>query len=88
MKSIQTMQEPTVDLGRYRFLSDFTNKTSFYSTIYLSLAKTREALDAYKKALALEPNNDTHKHMIKHCEDILAGAGVQPQSNTASAGVN
>jgi hypothetical protein len=43
--------------------------------IYLSLDKGHEALDAYKKAQALEPTNDNYKQSIKLCEDRLTGAG-------------
>jgi len=42
--------------------------------IYLSLEKVHEALDAYKKAHALEPNNENYKQSIKICEDRLNGA--------------
>ncbi len=42
--------------------------------IYLSLDKIHEALDAYKKAHALEPNNENYKQSIKLCEDRLNGA--------------
>ncbi|CAF0734779.1 unnamed protein product [Rotaria sordida] len=42
--------------------------------IYLSLDKVHEALDAYKKAHALEPNNENYKQSIKICEDRLNGA--------------
>ncbi|CAF1087547.1 unnamed protein product [Adineta steineri] len=42
--------------------------------IYLSLDKVHEALDAYKKAQALEPNNDNYKQSIRICEDRLNGA--------------
>ena len=43
--------------------------------IYLSLDKVHEALDAYKKANALEPNNDNYKQSIRICEDRLSSAG-------------
>ena len=46
------------------------------SVIYLSLDKVHEALDAYKKAHALEPNNDNYKQSIKICEDRLNGAAA------------
>jgi tetratricopeptide (TPR) repeat protein len=39
--------------------------------IYLSLDKVHEALDAYKKANALEPNNENYKQSIRICEDRL-----------------
>lgn len=45
------------------------------SVIYLSLDKTHEALDAYKKAHALEPNNENYKQSIKLCEDRLNATG-------------
>ncbi|CAF4901187.1 unnamed protein product, partial [Rotaria magnacalcarata] len=35
--------------------------------IYLSLDKVHEALDAYKKAHALEPNNENYKQSIRIC---------------------
>jgi len=38
------------------------------------LDKIHEALDAYKKAHALEPNNENYKQSIKLCEDRLNGA--------------
>ncbi|CAF4785765.1 unnamed protein product [Rotaria sp. Silwood1] len=41
--------------------------------IYLSLDKVHEALDAYKKAHALEPNNENYKQSIKICEERLNG---------------
>ena len=53
--------------------------------IYLSLDKFREALDAYKKAHALEPNNENYKQSIKLCEERLNGSG---SANTTSAGVS
>jgi len=48
--------------------------------IYLSLDKVHEALDAYKKANALEPNNENYKQSIKLCEDRLraTGSGAPP----------
>jgi hypothetical protein len=48
--------------------------------IYLSLDKVHEALDAYKKAHALEPNNENYKQSIKLCEDRLNAAanGASP----------
>jgi tetratricopeptide (TPR) repeat protein len=45
-----------------------------FSVIYLSLDKVHEALDAYKKAHALEPNNENYKQSMKICEDRLNGA--------------
>ncbi|CAF0994527.1 unnamed protein product [Rotaria sordida] len=39
--------------------------------IYLSLNKVHEALDAYKKAHTLDPNNEHYKQSIQHCEDRL-----------------
>jgi hypothetical protein len=44
------------------------------------LDKIHEALDAYKKAHAFEPNNENYKQSIKLCEDRLNG--------TAQAGVS
>jgi hypothetical protein len=41
----------------------------------MSLDKVHEALDAYKKAHALEPNNENYKQSIKLCEDRLNGSG-------------
>ena len=51
--------------------------------IYLSLDKVHEALDAYKKAHALEPNNENYKQSIKICEDRLTG----PPGSAGPAGV-
>lgn len=45
-----------------------------FSVIYLSLDRVHEALDAYKKAHALEPNSETYKQSIRICEDRLIGA--------------
>ena len=53
------------------------------SVIYLSLDKVHEALDAYKKAHALEPNNDNYKQSIRICEERLSGAS----EGAATAGV-
>ena len=39
--------------------------------IYLSLDKVHEALDAYKKANALEPTNENYKQSIRICEERL-----------------
>ena len=44
--------------------------------IYLSLDKVHEALDAYKKAHALEPNSENYKQSIKLCEDRLNAAAA------------
>jgi hypothetical protein len=47
--------------------------------IYLSLDKVHEALDAYKKAHALEPANENYKQSIRICEERLnstAGGGA------------
>jgi hypothetical protein len=49
------------------------------------LDKFHEALDAYKKAHALEPNNENYKQSIKLCEDRLNGP---ENTGTASAGVS
>jgi tetratricopeptide (TPR) repeat protein len=53
--------------------------------IYLSLDKVHEALDAYKKAHALEPNNENYKQSIKLCEDRLNGSG---SSGTSASSVS
>lgn len=52
------------------------NENRFLSTrvIYLSLEKVNEALEAYKKASSLEPQNENYKQSIRICEDRL-GAG-------------
>jgi len=42
-----------------------------------------EALDAYKKAHALEPNNENYKQSIKICEDRLNG----PPGGASATGV-
>jgi hypothetical protein len=42
--------------------------------IYLSLDKPYEALDAYKNALALEPNNENYKQSARICEDRINSA--------------
>jgi len=55
------------------------------SVIYLSLDKVHEALDAYRKAHALEPNNENYKQSIKLCEERLNGAA---SNNTAAPGVS
>ncbi len=55
----------------------------FFSVIYLSLDKVHEALDAYKKAHALEPHNENYKQSIRICEDRLNGA----PGGAAAAGV-
>jgi hypothetical protein len=52
--------------------------------IYLSLDKIHEALDAYKKAHAFEPNNENYKQSIKLCEDRLNGTA----NSTAPADVS
>ncbi|CAF3940069.1 unnamed protein product [Rotaria sordida] len=44
--------------------------------IYLSLNKVHEALDAYKKAHTLNPNNEHYKQSIQHCEDQLNGTAT------------
>ena len=68
---------------------EFRKKTSVihwyvFSVIYLSLDKTYEALDAYKQALALEPNNENYKQSVKICEDRINAA---PGGGAAAAGV-
>jgi len=60
------------DLGIMKiFYSKSINHKFLFSVIYLSLDKVHEALDAYKKANALEPNNENYKQSIKICEDRL-----------------
>lgn len=46
-----------------------------FSVIYLSLDQPDEALEAYKQALALEPNNENYKQSVKICEDRLNSLG-------------
>ena len=55
-------------------MKSINNIFYLFSVIYLSLDKVHEALDAYKKAHALEPNNENYKQSIKICEDRLNGA--------------
>ncbi|UJR27779.1 hypothetical protein I4U23_009051 [Adineta vaga] len=56
--------------------------------IYLSLDKVHEALDAYKKAQTLEPNNETYKQSIRICEDRLIGAPGGAAAAGAAGGPN
>ncbi|CAF1017226.1 unnamed protein product [Rotaria magnacalcarata] len=53
--------------------------------IYLSLDKVHEALDAYKKAHALEPNNENYKQSIRICEERLVS---MPGGATPPGGPN
>ncbi|CAF2421389.1 unnamed protein product [Rotaria sp. Silwood2] len=54
--------------------SNYSKAYGRLGVIYLSLDKVHEALDAYKKAHALEPNNENYKQSIRICEDRLNGA--------------
>ncbi|CAF2969576.1 unnamed protein product [Rotaria sp. Silwood2] len=49
--------------------------------IYLSLDKAHEALDAYKKAHTLDPNNENYKQSIRHCEDQLNESETNNNNN-------
>lgn len=52
--------------------------------IYLSLDKVHEALDAFRKAQTLEPNNENYKQSIRICEERLTS---MPGGAAAAAGV-
>jgi small glutamine-rich tetratricopeptide repeat-containing protein alpha len=56
------------------FINELIIDFHLFSVIYLSLDKAYEALDAYKKAHALEPNNENYKQSVKICEDRINGA--------------
>jgi hypothetical protein len=71
------------DLGMLKnFFSSLKDVSSIFSVIYLSLEKVHEALDAYRKAHALEPNNENYKQSIKICEDRLNAAASGGASAT------
>lgn len=59
-----------------------------FRVIYLSLDKVHEALDAYKKAHALEPNNENYKQSIKLCEDRLNAAASSAMPGAMPGGVS
>ncbi|CAF4004846.1 unnamed protein product, partial [Rotaria magnacalcarata] len=46
--------------------------------IYLTTDKVNEALDAYKKAHALDPNNENYKQSIRLCEERLNATNTNP----------
>jgi len=54
--------------------------------IYLSLDQPDEALEAYKQALALEPNNENYKQSVKICEDRLNSLGRTTAGATGGPG--
>jgi len=54
---------------------------SHYADILHGIGKDREALDAYKKSLDLDPKSDESDHakkMIRELEAKLPGGGVKP----------
>ena len=47
--------------------------------------KVHKALDAYKKAHTLDPNNEHYKQSIQHCEDRLSGTATGTNQTNVSS---
>ncbi len=48
---------------------------------YSSVEKHKEAVDCFKKAIEIEPDNESYKSNLKLAEDRLQSVGSPGQSN-------
>lgn len=59
-------------------MNDITNLTLAFSLAYCSMAKYEKAIEAYKKAISLDPTNSNFKQSL-----ALAEAHLKQSSNAA-----
>ncbi|CAF3789914.1 unnamed protein product [Rotaria sp. Silwood1] len=64
--------------------SNYSKVYGRLGAIYLSVDKVHEALDAYKKAHTIDPNNENYKQSIRHCEERLNETGTNTNSTNPS----